>query len=83
MALQPRHTEGSARFHLSRRNRQDSAAQDLGRIGALHEAQHVDTGGEPGDIDPLVTETLKGMVQKIGAGIVEQENEHQFGHRAD
>ena len=47
------HAIGLGRLHLSLGYRQDGAAQHLGRIGALDEAQYRHRGGEPVDLEIL------------------------------
>ncbi len=54
-----RHAIGPRRLDLPLRDREDRAADDLGRIGALHDAEHADAGDKAVDVDALVAEQLE------------------------
>ena len=77
-----RHAVGARRLDLALRDREDGAADDLGRIGALHDAEHADAGDEAVDVDALVAEGLEQAVDEVGAGEIEEQDQHQLGHGA-
>ncbi len=58
------HAVGARGLDLPLRDREDGAADDLGRVGALDDAEHADAGDEAVDVDALVAEELQQTVDE-------------------
>jgi hypothetical protein len=61
---------------------EDGAAYYLGRISALHEGKHPNAGGKAVNVDALVAGQFEHTIDEVGAGEIEEQDEHQLRYGA-
>ena len=71
------------RFDLADRHCQNRATQHLGRISALHYAQHGNARSHARNLDALIAPQQQSFVHRPGDRVVKKQDQHQFRHSAD